>query len=151
MEEPDFQEIYDDYSQLEATRQNLLKRVVIPEELFEIPAFYELYRKHFKSPEQRPGLLRLIFCLPYIRHQPGGLSLGASLAKKGKDGRSRISEKRVILISRITGKSQAMRQLRRLLKHADTEMDWLKAARSIWYWGKNSRRQLLEDYFMAHS
>ena len=149
MKEPDFQVLYDDFMRLDATRQNLLKRAASPEDLLETPAFYDLYRRHLKAPAQRAGLLRLIFCLPYVRHQPYGSSLGAALAEKGPDGRTKISEKRVIQISRIEDKSQAMRQLRRLLKHAEPTLDWTKAAKSIWYWGKNSRRQLLEDYFLS--
>jgi CRISPR system Cascade subunit CasB len=114
-----------------------------------MPAFYQIYRKFLKEPGQRSGLLRLIYCLPYIRHRPEGKSLGAALGTKGQDGRARISEKRLIQLSRIENREKAMRQLRRLLKHADTELDWLKASKTIWYWGKNSRRRMLEDYFLA--
>lgn len=149
MKTPDFQGLYDDFARLDSTRQNLLKRATGPEDLLEIPTFYDLYRKHLKEPAQRTGLLRLIFCLPYVRHQPNGKSLGAALGASSKDGRTKISEKRVIQISRIEDKSQAMRQLRRLLKHAEPKLDWTKTAKSIWYWGKNSRRQLLEDYFLS--
>jgi len=146
---PDFQAMYDDFVRLDSARQNLLKRAIAPEDLLEKPAIYELYRKHLKQPEQRNGLLRLIFCLPYIEHRTDGKSLGASLAAPGSDGRSKISEKRVIQLSRIEDRSQAMVQLRRLLKHAQPTLDWNKAGKSIWYWGKNSRRQLLEEYFLA--
>lgn len=149
MNKPDFQGLYDDFARLDPTRQNLLKRAAAPEDLLEIPAFYDLYRRHLKEPKQRTGLLRLIFCLPYIRHQPDGKSLGAALGASGMDGRTKISAKRLIQISRIEDKSQAMRQLRRLLKHAYPKLDWIKAANSIWYWGKNSRRQLLENYFLS--
>ena len=149
--EPDFQALYDDYCRLDSTRQSLLKRAASPEDLLEMPAFYDLYRRHLKQPVQRTGLLRLIFCLPFITHHPDGRSLGEALAAKGADGRSKIGEKRVIQISRIEDKTQAMRQLRRLLKHADPTLDWMKAGKSIWYWGKSSRRQLLEDYFLSQS
>lgn len=151
MNEPDFTALYDDFRHLDATRKSLLKRAVSPEDLMEIPAFYDLYRKHFKAREQRAGLLRLIFCLPYISHQPEGQSLGASLSAKGSDGRAKVSEKRVIQICRIEDGAQAMRQLRRVLKHAEPVLDWNKAAKTIWYWGKNSRRQVLEDYFLSQS
>jgi len=147
--EPDFQTLYDDYSELDATRQSLLKRATSPENLLEMPAFYDLYRRHLKKPEQRAGLLRLIFCLPFVKHQTGGKSLGAALAAIGSDGRVKIGEKRVIQISRIGNKMQAMTQLRRLLKHAEPTLDWLKAAKSIWFWGKISQQQLLEDYFLS--
>jgi len=151
MKEPDFQALFDDFSNLDTTRKNLLKRAISPDDLLEIPAFYGLYRKHLKEPAQRFGLLRLIFCLPYVSHMPKGKSLGAALSAKGKDGKSRINDKRVIQLSRIEDKSQAMCQLRRLLKHAEPMLDWNKAAKSIWYWGRNSRRQLLEDFFLAQS
>jgi CRISPR system Cascade subunit CasB len=149
MTEPDFKKLYEDYSNLDSTRRSLLKRAAMPEDLLEIPAFYDLYRKHLKTPEQRTGLLRLIYCLPYIQHKPKGKSLGAALGVVGPDGRAKISEKRVIQISRIEDKTQAMNQLRRLLKHVEPELDWEKAGKTIWYWGKSSRRQLLEEYFMA--
>ncbi len=147
--EPDLQALYDDFANLDSTRQSLLKRAVTPEDLLEMPAFYNLYRKHFKHPGQRAGLLRLIFCLPFIKHLPDGKSLGAALAAKGQDGSVKISEKRVIQISRVENPAQAMAQLRRVLNYAEPAMDWLKAGKSIWYWGPNSRRQLLEDYFIA--
>jgi|SRR6056297_411503 len=149
MDIPDFQALYDDFTRLDSTRQSLLKRAIEPEDLLEKPAFYELYRKHLHQHEQRTGLLRLIFCLPYIQHQPDGKSLGAALAALGPDGRAKIGEKRIIQLSRIEDRAKAMVQLRRLLKHAQPILDWNKAGRSIWYWGKNSRRQLLEEYFLA--
>jgi len=149
MMEPDFQLLYEDFQQLDSTRKSLLKRSVKPLDLWEIPAFYGLYRKHRKEPAQRNGLLRLIFCLPFIKHQPEGKTLGAALAEMGSDGRTKINEKRLIQLSRIEDNSQAMAQLRRLLKHAEPSMDWLKAGKSIWYWGKISKRQMLEDYFLA--
>jgi CRISPR system Cascade subunit CasB len=149
MKEPDFQKLYEDYEQLDSTRQNLLKRSITPDDLFEIAAFYDLYRPHFKSPHQRAGLMCLIFCLPYVTHKPEGKSLGAALSAIGPDGRPIISEKRVIQLSRIEDRSKAMIQLRRLLKHAQPVLDWCNAARSIWYWGKRSRRQLLEDFFLS--
>jgi len=146
---PDFQKLYDDFSKMDTTRKSLLKRAAEPGDLLEIPAFYELYRKHLEQPEQRNGLLRMVFCLPYIEHLTDGRSLGSALAAPGKDGRSKISEKRVIQISRIDDNDKAMVQLRRALKHAEPVLDWIKAGKTIWYWGKNSRRQMLEDYFMA--
>lgn len=149
MTEPDFQSLYEDFRQLDSTRKSLLKRAVSPEDLLEMPAFYDIYRKHFKQPEQRAGLLRLIFCLPFVRHQENGKSLGGALSEKAPNGRPKIGEKRVIQLSRIENKLQAMSQLRRLLKHAEPTLDWMKAAKSIWYWGINSRRQLLEEYFLS--
>jgi CRISPR system Cascade subunit CasB len=149
MKEPNFQLLYENFRQLEPTQRNLLKRAVTPNDLFEIPAFYELYRSHRKEPEQRIGLLRLIFCLPFIKHKPEGKTLGAALAVMGSDGRVIISEKRLIQLSRIENNHRAMEQLRRLLKYAEPSMDWLKAGKSIWYWGKGRKRQMLEDYFMA--
>lgn len=149
MNEPDFMALYDDFTRLDTTRRNLIKRAVSPEDLIEIPAFYELYRKHLQAPEQRFGLLRLIYCLPYVKHQADGKPLGAALAAKTTDGRVKVGEKRLIQISRIEDTPQAMRQLRRVLKHAEPVLDWSKAAKSIWYWGRNSRRQLLEDYFLS--
>ncbi len=145
---PDFMALYEDYNNFDKSRQNLLKRAVLPEDLLEIPVFYDIYRKHLKMPEQRPGLLRLIYCLPHISHLVDGKSLGAALSVKGPDGQSKISEKRIIQVSRMEDKSQAMRQLRRILKQAEPVLDWNKAAATIWYWGKTSRRQLLEDYFL---
>ena len=149
MTEPDFQALYGDFKKLDTTKQSLLKRAISPDDLLEMPAFYDLYRKHLKNPNQRAGLLRLIFCLPFIQHQANGRSLGAALSEKGPNGRSKIGEKRVIQLSRIENKTQAMKHLRRLLKHAEPTLDWMKAAKNIWYWGPNSRRQLLEEYFLS--
>lgn len=144
-----FQALLDDFQALDSTRKSLLKRAVTPSDLLEQPAFYGLYRKHLKSPEERSQLLRLIYCLPFIQHHAEGRGLGASLAVTGKEGKVKVGEKRVIQLARIENGEQSMVTLRRLLKQAEPEMDWLKAAQSLWFWGERSRRQLLEDYFMA--
>lgn len=144
-----FQALLDDFQALDSTRKSLLKRAVTPSDLLEQPAFYGLYRKHLKSLEERSQLLRLIYCLPFISHRAEGRTLGASLAASSKEGRAKIGEKRVIQLARTENSAQGMVTLRRLLKQAEPEMDWLKAASSLWFWGERSRRQLLEDYFMA--
>lgn len=144
-----FQTLLEDFVKLDSTHKSLLKRAIKPTDLLEQPAFYTLYRKHLKSSEERAPLLRLIYCLPFIKHRQDGRSLGASLAASGDDGRVSISEKRVIQLARTSEKEAGMVSLRRLLKHAEPEMDWIKAAESIWYWSELSRRQLIEDYFLA--
>ncbi|SFF01817.1 CRISPR system Cascade subunit CasB [Nitrosomonas sp. Nm166] len=85
-------------------------------------------------------MLRLLYCLPLIRHQDNGDSLGKALAKAD------INEKRLFMVIRSQEPNDLI-QLRRLLKQAEPQLDWLSTAKTLYYWNDLAKRQLLEDFF----
>ncbi|WP_020484517.1 type I-E CRISPR-associated protein Cse2/CasB [Methylomonas sp. MK1] len=133
---PDFIGLYERYQKLKPGPQAELKRVVQPDDLLEIPAFYRL----LIDANVSKGIQRLVYCLPLIKHAEGGDSLGRTLAKAD------VNEKRLFMVIRSQEPNDLI-QLRRLLKQIEPKMDWLSAARIVYYWNDRAKRQLLEDFF----
>jgi CRISPR system Cascade subunit CasB len=133
---PDFMALYERYQQMEKGPQAEIKRAVQLQDLIEIPAFYRLIQDNKVSE----GLRRLVYCLPLIKHQENGDSLGKALAK------AEINEKRLFMVIR-SQKPNDLIQLRRLLKQVEPKLDWLSAAKTLFFWNDIAKRQLLEDFF----
>ncbi|EIC29372.1 type I-E CRISPR-associated protein Cse2/CasB [Methylomicrobium album] len=133
---PDFMALYEHYQKLKPGPQAELKRVVQPDDLLEIPAFYRLLQDNKASKNMQ----RLVFCLPLIKHQNNGDSLGKALAK------ANINEKRLFMVIRSQDPNDLI-QLRRLLKQAEPKLDWPSAAKTLYFWNDRAKRQLLEDFF----
>lgn len=134
--EPDFIGLYERYRKLKPGSQAELKRVVQPDDLLEIPAFYRLLHE----TNAGKGMRRLVYCLPLITHQENGDSLGKALAKAD------INEKRLFMVIRSEEPNDLI-QLRRLLKQIQPKLDWLSAAKTVYYWNDRAKRRLLEDFF----
>jgi len=134
--QPDFMALYERYQQLKPGPRAELKRVVNPADLIEIPAFYRL----LQGEKANVQMQRLVYCLPLIIHIPEGDSLGKALAKAD------INEKRLFMVIRSQAPNDLV-QLRRLLKLASPAVDWLKTAKTLYYWNDQAKRQLLEDFF----
>lgn len=115
-----------------------LRRVAGPEDTAYSPALYRLF------PGQRPDErhLRLAFLLPHAKHAASAKSLGAQLAA------AKVAEARVLQVARSHG-PQDLIQLRRLLSHVEPVVDWQAFGRTLWYWNDISKRQLVEDYYLA--
>ena len=115
-----------------------LRRVAEPDDLALIPALYRLF------PGQRPDNrhLRLAYLLPYCKHVPKAKSLGAQFAK------ANIAEARVLQVARSQGPLDMM-QLRRLLTHVEPSVDWSDFGRMVWFWNDHSKRQLVEEFYIA--
>ena len=154
MSESFWMDLYERFQKMDKTRKNLLRRAVHPDDLIENPVFYELYNMDNKTNRQRNQVLRMVFCLPYIRHADNGQNLGSVFARMEKN-RPIVSEKRMIQLNRTEENDRAMEQLRRLLKQAQNEkekavvVDWNKMGRQLVFWNENVRRDILEDYFLA--
>ncbi len=88
---PDFLALYQRYHDLKPGSQAELKRVMNPDDLAEIPAFYRILQdnKDYKK------MKRLVYCLPLIKHKNQGDSLGMALAK------AKINEKRLFMVEGI--------------------------------------------------
>lgn len=136
----DFFAFYQRYQNLKPGPQAELKRVVNPDDLAEIPAFYRILQDNTDYKKMQ----RLVYCLPLIKHQNQGDSLGRALAK------AKISEKRLFMVIRSLEPNDLI-QLRRLLRQADTPtVDWLQMANALWWWdhpNQQSKRKILEDFF----
>lgn len=133
---PDFLNIYEKYRELKPGSKAELRRVVNPRDLIEVPAFYRLLGGS-KGNEQ---MQRVIYCLPVVKHQDSGVSLGHALAKAS------ASEKRLFMVIRSEAPNDLI-QLRRLLKMVEPTVDWPQTAKALYYWNDLAKRTLLEDYF----
>ncbi len=133
---PDFLAIYQRYQALKPGPQAELKRVMNPGDLIEVPAFYRVLQDN----KAHKGMQRLLYCLPLVKHQENGDSLGRALAKAD------INEKRLFMVIRSQEPNDLI-QLRRLLKQANPTLDWQATAKTLYYWNDQAKRQLLEDFF----
>lgn len=115
-----------------------LRRVAEPNDVALLPALYRLF------PGQKPDdrHLRLAFLLPHARHAANSKSLGAQLAA------DKVAEARVLQVARSRAPLDLI-QIRRLLSHADPVVDWQSFGKTLWYWNDISKRQLIEDYYLA--
>jgi CRISPR system Cascade subunit CasB len=102
------------------------------------PALYRLF------PGQKPDdrHLRLAFLLPCCKHDAKAKSLGTQLAK------AKVSEARVLQVARAHSPLDLI-QLRRLLTHIEPAVNWAEFGKALWFWNPLSKRQLVEDYYLA--
>jgi CRISPR system Cascade subunit CasB len=133
---PDFLKMYEQFKGLKPGPRAELRRVVEIQDLIEVPAFYQL----LQGRKGEPNLQRVIYCLPCIKHEADGASLGQALAK------AKVSEKRLFTVIRSQSPNDLI-QLRRLLQMAEPVVDWAKAANTFYFWNDQAKRRLLEDYF----
>lgn len=138
--EPDFIGMYERYKGLKPGYKAELRRVVSIQDLVEVPAFYML----LQGREGKPSMQRVLYCLPCIKHESNGMSLGQALAK------AKVSEKRLFTVVRSQAPNDLV-QLRRLLQMTEPVVDWLKAAKTFYFWNDQAKRKLLEDYFTYKS
>ncbi|MEW5824361.1 MAG: type I-E CRISPR-associated protein Cse2/CasB [Pseudomonadota bacterium] len=115
-----------------------LRRLPDLESVSLCPALYRLF------PGQKPDdrHLRLAFLLPCCKHDARAKSLGAQLAKE------KVSEARVLQVARSQSPLDLI-QLRRLLMHIEPAVNWAEFGRALWFWNPLSKRQLVEDYYLA--
>jgi CRISPR system Cascade subunit CasB len=138
---PDFAAIAKRFETLTPGQKAELKRVAAPEDVTGIPAFYRL----FPGERPPPWCQRTAFLLPWApKHVPKAENLGRQLAKE------RISETRLYHVVRASRPNDLI-QLRRLVQRIEPQLDWAKFGETLYYWGDNAKRRLLEDFFIASS
>jgi len=115
-----------------------LRRVADPEAVSLCPALYRLFPG--QKPHERHW--QLAFVLPCCRHDANAKSLGAQLAT------AQVAEARVLQVARAQAPLDLI-QLRRLLTHVEPAVNWQEFGKAIWYWGELSKRQLVENYYLA--
>lgn len=115
-----------------------LRRVAEPNDVALIPALYRLF------PGQRPDNrhLRVAYLLPCCKHSARAKPLGVQLAE------AKVAEARVLQVARSHAPFD-MVQLRRLLMHIEPTVNWATFGQMIWDWDDGSKRQLVEEYYIA--
>jgi len=139
----EFMALYHVWEQLPNGAKAELRRVAKPDELLDVPAFYRLYSGKAHAEWEKRAYQRLIFCLPYVKHNNENVGLGKALTR-GKG----VSEKRLFQVVRSDDPND-MIQLRRILQMTEPAANWIQTAKTLWYWNERSKRDLLEDYFLS--
>jgi CRISPR system Cascade subunit CasB len=142
---PDFLKLFSAYEKANSGTRAMIRRAASVEQLLDEPAFYRLVGPLGYESNQHEQWGRVVFCLclPRIKHvAENGPSLGAALSHGG-----RITDRRLFQVLRSKAPHD-MTQLRRLILFVEPALDWVKAAKALWYWGENSRRTLLEDFIL---
>ncbi|MEN8205526.1 MAG: type I-E CRISPR-associated protein Cse2/CasB [Pseudomonadota bacterium] len=122
-----------------------IRRVIKPDELLEIPAFYRLVEpfgwRIDLPPWEKRRWQRLVFLVNHIENK-GEHSLGKALALSGN-----VNEKRLFQIVRANYPSDVI-QLRRVLNQVEPSVSWQHMANQVWFWNKSSKRSLMEDFVL---
>lgn len=155
--------LFNEYSQLSNGDKASIRRTVEPDDLQTNPVFYRLILQtigSFKEPENKANarvffdknlvnLSRLVYFLPFIKHQANSKSLGTVLKEKN------ISERRLFLVMR-SEYPEDLKHLRRLCQQFKEEsVDGVKLSNQLFYWGKDknsselSKRQLMRDFYLS--
>ena len=131
---------YDSWQEVHQGYRAEIRRVVHPDDLIEVPAYYRL-AQGFRPGE---GLRRLVYCLPFLKHQDNGMSLGRALAQPVH----KVNEKRLFMVMRTQAPNDLI-QLRRLLQQVKPTVDFNRTAWLLLQWDKPEKKQtLLEDFFL---
>jgi len=153
--------LFTEYDTLSNGDKAGIRKTVEPDDLQMNPAFYRLIQdvlSQFNGAEQTKAreffnnlsqAARLVYFLPFVRHQNNGKSLGAILKEQG------ISERRLFLVMR-SEYPQDLIQLRRLCEQfKDEKIDGLKLSKTLFYWGKDktssesSKQRLMRDFYLS--
>jgi len=131
---------------LSKSRKTELKRVRNPEEFKTLGGFYELCSAHKVLQNNLWQMRNVTFFLPWIEHTVG-ISLGCSLF------RAEINEMRIYQVIRSTYSNDLIylyRLMRTAISKGKTKklsIDWDRTSLTLFYWGENSKREILRDYF----
>lgn len=135
---PDFDKLLVNYQHKLSNGQRAdLHRVTDPDALLDIPAFYYLIQGCGLKAGPQAG--RIAYFLPYVEHKKGAKTIGRQMAEK------KISETRLFQVIRADFPDD-LAYLRRLAQQMKPCVDWQDFGRTLYYWGKNSKRQILKDY-----
>ncbi len=118
-----------------------IRRASNPAELECLPAFYHLIGH--RNPDEIKQLTTVVFFLPFIeKHSENAKPLGRQLND------AKISEKRIFQIFRSSSPNDLI-QLRRAVQQAKlSSIDWDAFGKSLFYWGKRSKKQLVQSFFI---
>lgn len=137
---PDPLELLETYADLGNASKRELQRVVLPDDLRSVGAFYQLLPGH----RPRGGDVRVIFLLPYVLHSETGPGLGGALADSGV---SEVRFKR-LLAYEPPGDLRALAEIARARRIVG---NWPEIARSLYYWGPVAKNRVAEDYWIRRT
>ncbi|MFQ5673201.1 MAG: type I-E CRISPR-associated protein Cse2/CasB [Nitrospinales bacterium] len=144
-ETPDFIAIKKTYESLDNGPKADIRRVGKPEDLRLAPGFYRLRIKCSGKIENiyDSQWKRIAFILPHAGHSDGGPSLGQALHLH-----ERVAEARVFQVTRSRYPNDLI-QLRRLCVYVKPTVDWQKLGETLYYWGDEQKRKLMEDFYLG--
>lgn len=139
---PDFIHLHERYqNHLDNGERAQIKRATEPNDLLELPAFYRLICG--ASDKELKQLARVAFFLPLI---DGNIETAEPLGRQLKT--SNISEKRLFHIIRSESPNDLV-QLKRVLQQAKLiNIDWLTFGKTLYFWGKRQKQQLMKDFYL---
>ncbi|MBI4655197.1 MAG: type I-E CRISPR-associated protein Cse2/CasB [Elusimicrobia bacterium] len=115
-----------------------IRRVALPDDLAELPAYYHLLPAGVEPGKQWQ---RVIFILPWVKQKKGAPPIGEQFKRAG------IDERRMFQMLR-SNEPQDLLCLRRLFRQADdVSADWEYFGPSLYYWNKVNKRRFVEDYY----
>ena len=118
-----------------------IRRVSTLEDLETLPAFYHLMG--YFDPKDIKQWAQVAFFLPFVeKHSGKAKPLGKQLNE------AKISEKRIFHVVRSTSPNDLI-QLRRVIQQAKlSSLNWQKFGECLFYWGKQSKKHLIQNFFI---
>jgi len=146
---PDGMLLYEGFLSLPRAERVQITRCAQPEALRAVRAFYRLLDVSGVEEPGHPAWLRLVYCVPYLRHTPARVSLGAAIAR-GRVGERPLSEARLLQCVRSQPPLDLL-HLQRILRMLAPlpRVHWPHAAALLWHWGPRSKQRILEGFFLT--
>ncbi len=120
-----------------------IRRAAKPDDLDFIPAYYRLIR----GGRFGEGWQRVVFLMPYAAHSDMAENIGTALGRLN-NGRPAVSEMRLFQMVRSEPPNDIV-GLKRILQQVGPTVNWDRFGKAVFFWGKNDKRGIIEDYFMA--
>lgn len=136
---PDFVALKSRFDRLPSGPRADLRKVAHVADIPDLPAYY----RWLGGMAPSRGLQRVAFLLPHVAHRTGTATLGRQLHQRG------VKELRLFQILRSEPDAD-LEYLRRLLIHADLSLDWQEFGKTLHFWGSQTKRRILQDYFTPH-
>lgn len=132
--------MHEKFTRLPAHLQSKIKRAKLPEDLLRIGAFYGLVESVLE-PENKKQLARVVFMMPHVSSTKDSVPFAERMAQKN------ISELRVLQLQKLRFPNDLL-NLRRIAIQIKTAVDWDKFGNTVFYWGRFSKKRLIEDYIL---
>jgi len=136
--------LYHNFAALDNGLKAALRRVSEPEELRDTVALYRL----FYQARPDDAWLRVVFLLPWCTQCKEGAegitpSFGAQMAGK-------VDEMRILQVARAKEPFDIL-QFRRLAIQIRPIVDWARLGRTLFFWSREDKRNIVEDFYYPQS
>lgn len=135
------------FESLSSGQKSKLRRARRPEELESISGFYVLLSNHPILQNSFWKMKNVVFFIPWIEHTEG-ISLGGSFSRAGIEEGLRIYQ--VMRSSYPNDLFYLMRLTKMAISKGNTKklkVDWQKMSNILFYWGDDSKRRILREFF----